>query len=180
VTADTMLDPSDPRRLHVAVSDALGRPVRAGALASWLCSAAPARASGTVSIALVDDRTMRRCNRRFAGKDKATDVLSFPAVATESPSAPAEKPRRDARVGNPTREGGHLGDIMIATGVARRQARAAGHTYDAELRVLALHGLLHLLGYDHETDDGTMARVEARIRRKAGLAAGVIERAGSV
>ena len=70
----------------------------------------------------------------------------------------------------------HLGDIVIATGVARRQAARARHAYGTELKVLALHGLLHLLGYDHETDAGQMRRLEARLRRKGGLRAGLIER----
>jgi probable rRNA maturation factor len=70
-----------------------------------------------------------------------------------------------------------LGDIVIARGVARRQAHAAGHDEPTELRVLALHGLLHLLGYDHERDRGTMARVERRLRRKGGLAEGLLDRA---
>jgi probable rRNA maturation factor len=71
-----------------------------------------------------------------------------------------------------------LGDIVIAKGVARRQARDAGHSYATELRVLALHGLLHLLGYDHERrhDAGRMARVEARLRAQGGLKSGLIER----
>jgi probable rRNA maturation factor len=73
---------------------------------------------------------------------------------------------------------GFLGDIVIARGVARRQARLAGHGEGTELRVLALHGLLHLLGYDHETDRGQMARLEHRLRRKAGLKDALIERAG--
>jgi rRNA maturation RNase YbeY len=73
----------------------------------------------------------------------------------------------------------HLGDIVIATGVAKRQAAEAGHSYAVELRVLALHGLLHLLGYDHHkpADRGHMARLERRLLRKGGLAAGLIERA---
>ena len=70
-----------------------------------------------------------------------------------------------------------LGDVLIARGVARRQARGAGHDLPTELRVLALHGLLHLLGYDHEHDGGRMARLEARLRRKGGLREGLIERA---
>jgi probable rRNA maturation factor len=109
-----------------------------------------------VTIALVGDAAMRRLNRRFAGKDRVTDVLSFPSDPVE----------------------GALGDIAIATGVARRQARDGGHTELEELRVLALHGLLHLLGYDHHGDNGSMARLEARLRRKGGLRAGLIERAG--
>jgi len=74
-----------------------------------------------------------------------------------------------------------VGDIVIATGVARRQAKEAGHSYQSELRILALHGLLHLLGYDHHhlNDNGRMARLEATLRRKGGLATGLIERASS-
>ncbi len=143
------------RALRVQVADGRGRPRRASGLASWLRDVAPAGARGTVAIALVADRTMRRLNHRYAGQDRATDVLSFPAGGA----------------------GGLLGDIAIATGVARRQARAAGHAYARELRVLALHGLLHLLGYDHHADGGRMARLEARLRRRGGLAAGLIERA---
>jgi probable rRNA maturation factor len=70
-----------------------------------------------------------------------------------------------------------LGDIVIARGAARRQARVACHSERTEIRVLALHGLLHLLGYDHERDDGLMRRVERRLRRKGGLPGGLIERA---
>jgi probable rRNA maturation factor len=162
-----MPDQADSRRLRVTLTDASGRAVRAGALAAWLREAAPPRAGGAVTIALVSDATMRRLNRQFAGKDKATDVLSFPA---------SERGSRDPRHTGEPRCPQLLGDIAIATGIARRQAREAGHSYARELRVLALHGLLHLLGYDHETDEGTMARVEARLRRKGGLPAGVIER----
>jgi probable rRNA maturation factor len=69
-----------------------------------------------------------------------------------------------------------LGDVVIATGVARRQACRAGHSLLTEYRILALHGLLHLLGYDHERDDGRMLRLERALRRRAGLAQGLIER----
>ena len=69
-----------------------------------------------------------------------------------------------------------LGDVVIASGVAARQAREAGHSLATELKVLSLHGLLHLLGHDHETDNGAMARLEQRLRKKAGLPHGLIER----
>jgi probable rRNA maturation factor len=76
----------------------------------------------------------------------------------------------------PSDERGYLGDVVIASGVAARQAREAGHPLATELRVLALHGLLHLLGYDHEHDDGRMARLERRLRKRGGLGEGLIER----
>lgn len=150
-------------RLRVTLSDGRGRPVRVPGLASWLSAVAPRAAAGEVSIALVSDARMRALNRAYRGRDAATDVLSFPAdpldVTGDDPS---------------------LGDLVIATGVARRQARAAGHAIGTEVRVLALHGLLHLVGYDHEApgDGGRMARAEARLRRKGGLPAGLIEREG--
>ena len=149
------MDP-DSKRVRVLVSDGTGRAVRDGGLARWLAAIAPPRAAGEVSVALVGDARMRVLNRQYRRKDKPTDVLSF--VADEP-----------------------LGDIVIATGVARRQARDAGHSYQAELRVLALHGLLHLLGYDHHDskDNGRMARVEAKLRRKGGLTTGLIERASA-
>lgn len=128
---------------------------RSPGLAIWLRSIAPARAHGAVTVGIVSDRRVRRLNRVYRQKDTPTDVLSFPS-----------------------REPGYLGDIVIAAGVARRQARDAGHSLQTELRVLALHGLLHLLGYDHERDDGRMARVETRLRRRGGLCEGLIERHG--
>jgi len=152
---------ADPATLHVSVCTRDGRPARAPGLARWLTGIAPARARGTVTIVMVADAPMRRLNREWRGQDYATDVLSFPADA-DAPRVPRE--RR------------HLGDIVIATGVARRQATEAGHAYGTELKVLALHGLLHLLGYDHETDGGQMARVERRLRRQGNLPAGLIER----
>ena len=141
--------------LRVLVGDSYGRPVSAPGLARWLAGVAPATARGAVSVALVSDRLVRRLNRDYRGHDTPTDVLSFPA---------------DDGLAR------HLGDIVIARGVARRQARAAGHSERVELRVLALHGLLHLLGFDHERDGGQMRRVEARLRRKGGLRQGLIER----
>jgi probable rRNA maturation factor len=142
--------------VRVAVTDGRGRPVRAAGLAKWLESVAPARASGEVGIALVNDATIHDLNRRYRRKDQATDVLAFPSD-----------------------DDAQLGDIVIATGVAKRQALEAGHAYSVELRVLALHGFLHLLGYDHHhpADGGLMSRVEARLRRRGGLGAGLIERA---
>jgi len=171
----------DRRGLRVVLVDGLGRPTRVRGLVEWLVGVAPARARGAVTIALVDDVAMRRLNSTFAGKDRATDVLSFPASPAEARSAKAAR-GLDAGARVPGTPGGrpaqrrHLGDVVIATGVARRQARVAGHAYAQELRVLALHGLLHLLGYDHETDDGRMGRLEARLRRRGGMTAGVIER----
>jgi probable rRNA maturation factor len=152
------------------VSDAEGRPL-APALARWLAAVAPSRARGEVRIALVSDRRIRTLNRTFRRIDAVTHVLSFPADA-----APPAKRSRRATADRGPHAVGDLGDIVIATGVARRQARAAGHDERTEHRVLALHGLLHLLGYDHEQDEGAMARTERRLRRKGGLREGLIER----
>jgi probable rRNA maturation factor len=149
-------------RLRVLVSDERGRRVQGAGLGAWLGRVAPARARGVVSIALVADARVRELNRRYRGKDTATDVLSFPAVPPIQPIPPVQP---------------FLGDIVIARGVAARQARSAGHQFATELRILALHGLLHLLGYDHEDDDGRMRRVEMRLRRRGGLREGLIERA---
>ena len=104
-------------------------------------------------MAIVSDARIRSLNRLYRKKNRATDVLSFPG----------QDPR-------------HLGDVVIAAGVARRQARAAGHSVQTEFRVLALHGLLHLLGYDHDRDAGQMARLEGRLRARGGLREGLIER----
>src|SRR5258705_8569751 len=129
--------------------------VRVPGLAAWLQSVAPARAHGAMTVAIVSDARVRALNREYRKKDKATDVLSFPSE-----------------------ESGFLGDVVIASGVAARQAREAGHSLATELRVLALHGLLHLLGYDHQRDDGRMARLERRLRKRGGLVEGLIERGG--
>lgn len=110
-----------------------------------------------VSVLLTDDKEMQRLNRDFRGKDKPTDVLSFPA---------AESGR--ARV---------AGDLAISVETAAREAARRDHSLDLELRVLLLHGVLHLAGYDHETDSGEMARKENLLRKKLGLEQGLIARA---
>jgi rRNA maturation RNase YbeY len=100
--------------------------------------------AGSVALVLTGDRKVHELNRRYRGQDKPTDVLSF-----EGPG------------------GGHgLGDIVISVETAEKNARRLGRSLPEELSVLALHGFLHVLGYDHETDDGTMDRLEARLRRK--------------
>jgi probable rRNA maturation factor len=146
-------DTSRRRRLLVTVTAPDGVQTSSRGLGPWLSRAAPAAARGEVTVALVSDARMRTLNRSFRGKDYATDVLSFPSDEKES-----------------------LGDIVIATGVAHRQADDTGHPVGTELKVLALHGLLHLLGYDHETDAGAMGRLEATLRKKAGLSEGLIAR----
>jgi probable rRNA maturation factor len=164
-----------PHDLQVVVVDERGRPVPARGLAAWLRRIAPVRARGSVSIALVSDTRIRTLNLKYRRKNTPTDVLSFPAFARPQAaraSAGQASTNPESPIPNP-----FLGDIVIARGVARRQARAAGHTELAELKVLALHGLLHLLGYDHERDNGRMRRVEGRLRRKGGLREGLIARA---
>ena len=181
-------------RLRVEISDERGRSLRAPGLGSWLERVAPARARGVVSVALVSDRRIRALNRSYRGKDSATDVLSFAARAPKARRQRAPSPQRprlrssanhratagpsDAPTAHRrTATSNFLGDIVIARGVAKRQAREARHSEQTELRILALHGLLHLLGYDHERDGGRMGRAERRLRRKGGLREGLIERA---
>jgi probable rRNA maturation factor len=103
---------------------------------------------------ITDDRELRRLNRQFLGKDYATDVLSFPEIGPD----------------------GFLGEIAISAGRAAAQAREFGHSIGEEIRILMLHGLLHLMGMDHETDRGRMARAESDWRRRLGLPGGLIER----
>ena len=172
--------------IEVIVGDARGRPVRIAGLSPWLRRVAPPGARGRVSIAVVSDRRIRALNRTYRRKDSVTDVLSFP-VESPPQSSPPQRTQRTRRR-KPVLASvssassvveSFLGEIVIARGVARRQARAAGHSELTELRVLALHGLLHLLGYDHERDAGRMRGVEERLRRKGGLRQGLIERAGA-
>lgn len=126
--------------------------VSAASLAAFLrrtVRAAPEPSGDAVVVALVGDAAMRRLNARFRGKDTTTDVLSFPGDGS-----------READGSRP------LGEIVISVPQAARQAREAGHSLVREVRVLALHGYLHLLGYDHEVDDGTMLRLQARLARR--------------
>lgn len=116
--------------------------------------------AGSVAVRLMDDAEIRRLNREFRGKDKSTDVLSFPP---------------GGRVGR-TRL---AGDLAISVETASREAGRLGHSLDLELRILLLHGVLHLAGYDHEADSGEMARKENTLRKKLGLSEGLIARAGS-
>jgi len=116
------------------------------------------------TVSLVTDAQMARWNRLYRGKPTATDVLSFPA---EARTATRRKP---AMVRWRKRPGLYLGDIAIAPAVARRNARRFGRTFNDEMRILILHGILHLMGYDHETDTGQMDRRERRLRRALGLA----------
>ena len=112
---------------------------------------------------ITTDSELRRLNREFRDEDAVTDVLSFPA-----------RPLRDGRGSVAS-----LGDIAVAAGRAREQARAFGHTVEQEIQILMLHGVLHLLGMDHETDSGRMARAERRWRETLGLPNGLIERVRS-
>jgi probable rRNA maturation factor len=116
---------------------------------------------GRVAVLLTTDKAIRRLNRQFRALDKPTDVLSFPAYALVQ-----DKDK-------------NAGDLAISVPTARRQAIACGHSLSTELKVLILHGLLHLAGYNHETDTGQMARRERRLRAQLGLPQGLIERAVS-
>jgi len=107
-----------------------------------------------VSIAIVDDNAMRNLNRQFRKKNKTTDVLTFPADDSDA---------------DPNAKGRPLGDIVISIDQARRQATDQKHSLATEVRYLILHGVLHALGYDHETDDGEMNALELKVRAKVGL-----------
>jgi probable rRNA maturation factor len=111
----------------------------------------------TVACLIANDAEVRRLNRQFRGKNQATDVLSFP----------------------PANPNGLAGDIAISIDRARIQAAERGHPLTDELRILMLHGALHLAGMDHESDSGEMARAESRWRKRLGLPDGLIERSSS-
>jgi probable rRNA maturation factor len=106
---------------------------------------------------ITGDADLRRLNRQFRGLDYATDVLSFPSALPEN----------------------HLGDLAISLARAKAQGREFGHGIEHEVAILMLHGVLHLLGFDHETDRGQMARAEKRWLKRLGLTTGLIERVRS-
>jgi len=116
-----------------------------------------------VTVCLVSDAEIARMNEEYRKKKGSTDVLSFPA-------AERRRPLRLPRVPRAIKSVEYLGDIAIAPATARRYAKKLGRTLPSELRVLILHGVLHLLGYDHETDRGEMARVENRLQKRLGIA----------
>jgi probable rRNA maturation factor len=121
------------------------------------------RLIGEVTVLLTTDAAIRKLNRQFRHKDKATDVLSFPAEGSfPAAGIGAEK---------------IAGDLAISVETARRQAVEQGHSLSTEIKILILHGLLHLAGHDHESDAGQMARRECQLRAKFGLPQGLIERA---
>jgi probable rRNA maturation factor len=115
---------------------------------------------GRVNVLVTSSAEMKSLNRRFRGKDKATDVLSFP------PEADSQE--------------GLAGEIAVSAEIAAHNARALGHSPAEEVKVLVLHGILHLRGYDHECDNGQMARREKQMRAKLRLPSGLIERSGRV
>ena len=158
---DSSLRPEPSSNLHPCASSAIAQPLpSARSLASFLRNAqAAVRLRGQVSVLLTTDTEIRRLNRRFRGKNKATDVLSFPAEPGPEKLA---------------------GDLAISVPTSARQAAAHGHTLAIELKVLILHGLLHLAGYDHEIDDGQMARREQALRAKLRLPLGLIERTAAL
>ncbi|MBS1814934.1 MAG: rRNA maturation RNase YbeY [Acidobacteria bacterium] len=117
-----------------------------------------ARLEGELSILLADDKQLKQLNKQFRGKNKPTDVLSFPAP---------EDMRELA------------GDLALSIDTAAKQAAEFNHSLDEELRILLLHGILHLSGYDHEADSGEMAAREEELRTELGLSTNLIHRAQS-
>jgi probable rRNA maturation factor len=127
----------------------------------------------SVTVCLVSDGEIARWNRAYRRKPRPTDVLSFPARGERLKGAKRRVSARSFSASPPVSPSGdspYLGDIAIAPAVARRNARRFGRKFEDEMRTLILHGLLHLIGYDHETDTGQMNRRERRLRRKLGLA----------
>ncbi len=129
-----------------------------------------------LAICLVTNAKMTKWNRAYRGKNDPTDVLSFAAEETGRMRKKRGRQRRHGKrpsfdfVGPSPSRASYLGDIAIAPAIARRNARRCGREFSREMRILILHGMLHLMGYDHETDSGQMNRREQRLRRELGLA----------
>lgn len=158
----------EPANLLATPGPAAGKPpvLRKRELNRFVVLArAAAGVEGEVAVLLTDDDGIRRLNRLFRHKDKPTDVLSFP-----SENLPAAKGAGKGKLG---------GDLAISAETALRQAAEFGHDLETEIRLLLLHGLLHLAGYDHETDNGEMTRREGALRRQFGLPSGLIQRSGA-
>ncbi len=128
-----------------------------------------ARLHGSVNVLITSSAEMKLLNRQFRDKDEATDVLSFP-MADQAVRRPGRNATRTAEV---------AGEIAISADMAAKNARALGHAPGVEIKILALHGILHLRGYDHERDRGQMARLEEKLRRQLHLPTGLIERVKS-
>jgi rRNA maturation RNase YbeY len=121
-----------------------------------------------LTVAFVSDAEIARWNERYRQKKGPTDVLSFPATMQRKKpkgTGAAVKDGKSSRTGEK-----FLGDIAIAPETARRYAKQNGHSLNCEIRVLMLHGVLHLMGYDHESDHGQMNRIEQKLRRRLGIA----------
>ena len=148
-------------------------PVDAAGLAAFLARVAEDAAPGdrrSATLRILSDRKMRELNRRFRESDRPTDVLAFPAEEADGDS-----------FGGGGGEPPYLGDLAVSAETAARQAAERGHPLETELRLLALHGVLHLLGWDHENDRGEMERLERLLRRRHGLAvSGVSGASGGV
>lgn len=165
-------DPDPAERCTIAVQNPCRyRQVAVRRLRPWLVQTVEVVAPGAraLTVRFTSDREIRRLNRTFRGKDEATDVLSFPGDLAGSASCGADPfaalEALDAAAA-PSTAAGRLGEVVVAVPTATRQASRLGHGIDRELRELVLHGLLHCLGHDHETDDGEMDRLERRLRRQ--------------
>jgi probable rRNA maturation factor len=147
--------------IEPTIQTRFGRDVRLRALTAFVKKASEAAGlRGEVSVMLTGDEHIRNLNREFRGKNRPTDVLSFPAPDPLKGHKPI------------------AGDLAVSVETAARQAAEFGHPLTRELQILLLHGLLHLGGYDHETDTGQMAHKEAALRKQFGLEWGLIERSG--
>ncbi len=146
--------------MKISPTVVLDRPIQGlsvRALANFVekaCRAAGLK--GTTTLLVTNSRRMLRLNTQFRGKEYPTDVLSFPS---------------------PSFVEGFSGDIAVSADIAAQNARLLGHSVAVEIKILTLHGILHLAGYDHESDNGEMAEKELHLRQKLGLPAALIERA---